>query len=120
MSMVCTDALLDYGLIAEIKRVGHVTGRDDLLFGFIRNLEDNLAGFEVAFATALARADADGAVRAAQTLKGSCRQLGAHALGDLFADIERSAKAGDYAAAKREFERGAGLIARSLEALKRA
>jgi HPt (histidine-containing phosphotransfer) domain-containing protein len=118
--MVYTDALLDYGLIAEIKRVGHATGRDDLLFGFIRNLEDNLAGFEVAFHQFLERADAKGAVRAAHTLKGSCRQLGAHALGDLFADIERCAKAGNYAAARREFEAGAGLVARSLEALKQA
>ncbi len=120
MSTVCMDALLDYGLIAEIKRVGHVTGRDDLLFGFIRNLEDNLAGFEVAFSACLDRGDARGALRAAHTLKGSCRQLGAHALGDLFEDIERSAKAGDFASAKREFQRGAGLIARSLEALRRA
>jgi HPt (histidine-containing phosphotransfer) domain-containing protein len=120
MSMVCTDELLDYGLIAEIKRVGHVTGRDDLLFGFIRNLEDNLAGFEGTFRQCLERGDAKGAVRAAHTLKGSCRQLGAHALGDLFAEVERSAKAGDYASARREFEAGAGLIARSLQALKQA
>ena len=118
--MVCTDELLDYGLIAEIKRVGHVTGRDDLLFGFIRNLEDNLAGFEGTFRQCLERGDAKGAVRAAHTLKGSCRQLGAHALGDLFAEVERSAKAGDHAGARREFEAGAGLIARSLQALKQA
>jgi len=38
----------------------------------------------------------------------------------LLADIERSAKAGDYAEAKRKFEGSAGLIAESLEALKRA
>jgi hypothetical protein len=37
-----------------------------------------------------------------------------------FADIERSAKAGDYAEAKRKFEGSAGLIAQSLEALKHA
>jgi HPt (histidine-containing phosphotransfer) domain-containing protein len=60
------------------------------------------------------------ATRAAHSLQGACRQLGAQALGDLFADIERSAKAGDYAEAKRKFEGGASLIAQSLEALKHA
>jgi hypothetical protein len=53
-------------------------------------------------------------------LKGTCHQLGAQALGDLFADIERSTKAGDYAEAKRKFDGGASLIAQSLEALKHA
>ena len=42
------------------------------------------------------------------------------ALGDLFADIERSAKAGDYAEAKRKFDGGANVIAQSLEALRQA
>ena len=67
-----------------------------------------------------ARGDTTAATRSAHTLKGTCRQLGAAALGNLFADIERSAKAGDYAEAKRRFEGGASLIAQSLEALKRA
>jgi HPt (histidine-containing phosphotransfer) domain-containing protein len=120
MSSACTDALLDYDLIAEIKRVGHLTGRDDLLAGFVRNLENYLAGFEGDFSHCLARGDVAGAVRAAHTLKGSCRQLGAYALGDLFAEIEHSAKAGNYAAAGRELEAGRELIARSLQALKQA
>jgi HPt (histidine-containing phosphotransfer) domain-containing protein len=118
--MVLTIDLLDYELIAEIKRVGKLTGRADLLAGFVRNLEDYLAGFEADFSQYLARADATGAVRAAHTLKGSCRQLGAHALGDLFADIERCAKAGDYVGARCDFEAGRELIARSLQALKQA
>jgi hypothetical protein len=42
------------------------------------------------------------------------------ALGDLFAEVERVAKAGDYDAAKRTFEDGARVVAQSLEALKRA
>jgi HPt (histidine-containing phosphotransfer) domain-containing protein len=119
MSTVCTDALLDHGLIAEIRRVGHATGRDDLLSVFIGNLEESLAGFEATFSTCVARGDGKGAVFAAHTLKGSCRQLGAHALGELFATIEQAAKAGDYAAATRELHGGAGLISRSLDALKR-
>jgi hypothetical protein len=42
------------------------------------------------------------------------------ALGDLFAEIERVAKAGDYEAAKRTFDDGARVVAQSLDALKHA
>jgi HPt (histidine-containing phosphotransfer) domain-containing protein len=112
--------LLDRELIDQIRRIEHASGRDDVLSGFVRKLEGNLAGFGAAFSDYIARGDATGAVRAAHTLKGTCHQLGAQALGDLFADIERSAKAGDYAEAKRTFEGGASLIAESLEALKQA
>jgi HPt (histidine-containing phosphotransfer) domain-containing protein len=112
--------LLDRELIAEIRRIERATGRDDVFSGFVRKLESNLAGFGAAFSDCIARGDTAGAVRAAHTLKGTCHQLGAKALGDLFADIERSAKAGDYAEAKRKFDDGAGLIAQSLEALKHA
>jgi HPt (histidine-containing phosphotransfer) domain-containing protein len=59
-------------------------------------------------------------VRAAHTLNGVCDQLGAVALGDLFADIERSTKAGDYAEAKRQFDGSADLTAQSREALNHA
>ncbi len=112
--------LLDPALVDEIKRIGLATGRDDVLHGFVRKLEGDLAGFGAAFSACIVRGDASGAVRAAHTLKGTCRQLGARALGDLFAEIERSAKAGDYAEAKRKFDGGASLIAQSLEALKHA
>src|SRR5882762_7985929 len=112
--------LLDRGLVDEIRRIERATGRDDLLSGFVRQLEGNLAGFGAALSDYIARGDAIGPVRAAHTLKGVCQQLGAQALGDLFADIERSAKAGDYAEAKRKFDGSAGLIAQSLEALKHA
>ena len=112
--------LLDRGLIDEIRRIERATGRDDVLSGFVRELERNLAGFGAALSDYITRGDVIGPVRAAHTLKGVCQQLGAQALGDLFADIERSAKAGDYAEAKRKFEGSAGLIAESLEALKHA
>ena len=112
--------LLDHGLIDEIRRIERATGRDDLLSGFVRQLEGDLAGFGAAFSDYIGRGDATRAVRAAHTLKGVCDQLGARALGDLFADIERSAKAGDYAEATRKFDGGASLIAQSLEALKHA
>ena len=39
---------------------------------------------------------------------------------EFFAQIERSAKAGDFAEAKRTFDGGASLISASLEALKQA
>ena len=112
--------LIDRGRIDEIRHIEHATGRDDVLSGFVRTLEGNLAGFGAAFSDYIARGDTTGAVRAAHTLNGTCHQLGARALGDLFADIERSAKAGDYAGAKRRFDGGASLIAQSLEALKHA
>src|SRR5438552_2963115 len=98
--------LLDRGLIDEIRRIERATGRDDLLSGFVRELERNLAGFGAAFSDYIARGDAVGPVRAAHTLKGVCQQL--------------SAQAGDYAEAKRKFDGSAGLIAQSLEALKHA
>ena len=115
-----TTLILDRDFVAEIRRIEQASGRDGIFAGCVSKLEANLADFAASFASCIARGDASGATRAAHTLKGSCRQLGAQALGDLFADIERWAKAGDYKAAQRTFDGGAGLIADSLEALKRA
>jgi HPt (histidine-containing phosphotransfer) domain-containing protein len=112
--------LLDRTCIEEIRHVERAVGRNDVLSGFIRTLESNLAGFSAAFCDCIARGDAKGATRAAHTLKGASQQLGAEALGDLFEDIERSAKAGHYAEAMRRFDGGASLIAQSLQALKLA
>jgi HPt (histidine-containing phosphotransfer) domain-containing protein len=112
--------LIDRLCVDEIRRIEQATGRNDVFSGFVRTLEGHLAGFGAAFSDYIARGDTRGAERAAHTLKGTCRQLGAQALGDLFADIESSAKAGDYAEAKRRFDSGASLIAQSLEALKQA
>lgn len=112
--------LVDRDLIAQIRRIEQATGRDDVLAGFVRTLEGKLAGFGAAFADCVARGDTTGATRAAHTLKGTCHQLGAQALGELFDEIERSAKAGDYAEAQRKFDGSAGLIAQSLEALRQA
>jgi HPt (histidine-containing phosphotransfer) domain-containing protein len=112
--------LVDPEFIEQIRQIEQATGRDDVLSGFIRMLEDDLAGFDTAFSAQLERKDAAGAARVAHTLKGTCRQLGAQALGDLFADIETCAKSGDYVTAKQKFAAGASIIARSLHALKRA
>jgi len=113
-------ALLDAACIAEIRQLERKIGRDDLLGGFVHNLEQNLAGFRAAYCDCVERGDAKGATRATHTLRGSCLQLGARALGEAFEHIERSAKAGDHAAALHAFDRAAGLIFESLEALKRA
>jgi HPt (histidine-containing phosphotransfer) domain-containing protein len=112
--------LLDRQSIDEIRHIERKLGRNDVFSGFVRTLEDTLAGFAATFSDCVARGDTAGAARAAHSLKGTCLQLGAQALGDLFAQIERSAKSGDYAAAKRKFDCGAGLIAESLAALKHA
>jgi HPt (histidine-containing phosphotransfer) domain-containing protein len=112
--------LLNREILDEIKRLEEATGKHDLLASFVRMLEGNLAGFGTTFSDCVARGDPSSALRAAHTLKGASRQLGAQALGELFAEIERSAKAGDYAEARRKFDDGAALIARSVEALKQA
>jgi HPt (histidine-containing phosphotransfer) domain-containing protein len=113
-------SLLDRQCIDEIRYIERATGRNDVLSGFVAMLERNVASFPGAFNDCLARGDAAGAARAAHTLKGACRQLGARALGDLFAEIEASAKAADYADAQRRFDGGAGLIEQSLRALRAA
>ncbi len=112
--------LIDQEPIEEIRRIERATGRNDVFSGFIRKLESMLDAFGPSFAECVARGDGASAVRAAHTLKGSSRQLGARALGDLFAEIEAAAKAADYAGAKRRFDESASLIAQSLEALRRA
>lgn len=115
-----SNVVLDQDLIGEIRLIEHATGRNDVLAGFVRKLEASLAGFRAAFSEQVARGDGGSAEFAAHTLKGACRQLGALALGDLFADIERCVKSGDYAEAQRRFDDGAVLITQSLEALKQA
>jgi HPt (histidine-containing phosphotransfer) domain-containing protein len=110
--------LIDRGLLEEIRRIERAGG-GDMLAGFVCRLEGNLADFAEVFSDHVAHGDARGALRAAHSLKGMCHQLGARALGELFADIERSVKAGDYADARRKFDGGNDLIARSLDALKR-
>lgn len=112
--------VLDRRRIDEIRHIERAAGRNDVLSGFVRTLEGNVKGFAAAFADYIARGDLTGAQRAAHTLKGACQQLGAQALGELFADIERSAQAGDFAGARRRFDGGADLIAQSLQALKHA
>ena len=118
--MSATSVILDQGLVAEIRRIEQASGRNGIFASCVAKLEVNLAEFRDAFTGCVTRGDALGAVRAAHTLKGSCRQLGAQALGDLFADIERCVKEGDYAQAERAFDGGASLISDSIAALRGA
>jgi HPt (histidine-containing phosphotransfer) domain-containing protein len=115
-----TSHLVDAELVAQVRLIEKASGSNDLLAGFINQLERGIGRFGEAFANYVAQGDIYGAERAAHTLKGTCRQLGAMALGDLFAEIESSTKAGNYAEAKRKFDAGATLIAESLEALRQA
>jgi HPt (histidine-containing phosphotransfer) domain-containing protein len=112
--------LLDRELIEQIRKIEQATGRTDVLSGFVTKLEGTLKGFGASFSDHVARGDNAGAVRAAHTLKGTCRQLGAIALGDLFAEVEAVAKAGDFAEAKRKFDASTALVTQSIEALKKA
>ena len=112
--------LLDAELIASIRLIEKASGRNDVLSGLVRKLEASIAAFAGTFSEHLSRGDAAGATRAAHTLKGSCHQLGAQALGDLFAEIERTAKAGDYDTAQRKFRDAGPLITSSLDALRSA
>jgi HPt (histidine-containing phosphotransfer) domain-containing protein len=114
------DTLLDGRLIEDIRRVEQATGREGLFSGFVTRLEEQLAAFGERFSACVAGGDSVGAVRAAHTLKGTCGQLGALALRELFSAIEASAKAGDYAEAKRKYDSSSGLIAESIDALRRA
>ena len=118
--MSATTVILDQGLVAEIRRIEQASGRNGIFTTCVGKLEQNLSEFRDTFAASVARGDTLGAMRAAHTLKGSCRQLGAQALGDLFASIERYVKEGDYAQAERTFDGNAVLVSESLEALKRA
>jgi HPt (histidine-containing phosphotransfer) domain-containing protein len=120
MTTTVTSMIVDPSIVAEIRLIEKGAGRTDLFSDFVRRLEASVWGFRSAFQDYVVKGDATGAARAAHTLKGSSRQLGAQALGDLFADIERHTKAGDYAEAQRAYDDGADLIKRSLEALKHA
>ena len=115
-----TAVILDSNLIAEIRRIEQASGSHGIFATCVRNLEANLTAFRAAFAAHVASGDKIAAARAAHSLKGSCLQLGAQALGDVFGDIERRVKAGDYAGAQHAFDGSAALIADSLEALKKA
>lgn len=118
--MSAPSELIDASLVDEIRRIERATGRNDVLSGLITTLEGNIVRFPEAFAACLAKGDNAGAVRAAHTLKGTCRQLGAQALGEMFAGIEASAKAGRFDEAQGKYDQGVLLIAQSIEALKRA
>ena len=118
--MTASTPLLDPSLVEEIKQVERMTGKQGLFAGFVRKLEEDVAAFGTVFASAVAQGDSTAAARAAHKLKGASRQLGAAALGDLFAEIEHLAKAGNPVEGQGKFEAASELISQSLDALRRA
>jgi hypothetical protein len=69
--------LLDPRFIAEIRFVEERTGQSNVVSGLVSALEAQIARFPAGFAACVARGDGKAAVRAAHTMQGSSRQLGA-------------------------------------------
>ena len=111
--------LLDAKRSLEIRDLMRETGAD-LYQEMIGNLDKDLAQFADALdALAATRGTPDAAlIRHAHSLKGASRGVGAQALGDLFAELEQLAKAGDVAALTRRHVDSQTLIAQSLQALR--
>lgn len=99
------DALLDRERFEEIKMLTDEAG-PDVFSGLVRGLEKDLAAFDAGVEGWMDKQDAHSMSRAAHSLKGSSHSLGAQALGNLFADIERVAKTGDIGAAHRIYSAG--------------
>lgn len=97
--------LLDRERYEEIKMLTDEAGAD-VFSGLVRGLEKDLNGFEAGLAGWLAQGDGQGLMRAAHSLKGSSHSLGAQALGDFFAGIEKLAKAGQLDEAARTYTEG--------------
>jgi signal transduction histidine kinase/DNA-binding response OmpR family regulator/HPt (histidine-containing phosphotransfer) domain-containing protein len=97
--------LLDRERFEEIKMLTDEAG-PDVFSGLVRGLEKDLNAFDAGVDGWIAQRDANGMSRAAHSLKGSSRSLGAQALGDLFAEIEKTAKTGDITEAHRIYTAG--------------
>ena len=109
--------LLDRERYEEIKTLTDEAG-PDVFSGMVRGLEKELNTFEAGFAGWMAQQDAQGVARAAHSLKGSSRSLSAQVLGNLFAEIEKLARAGRLDDAGRTYADGKQVGAHSIAALK--
>lgn len=92
---------------------------DDLFAGMVKSLEDDLAGFR-ALVNGGAAADGTTVMRSAHSLKGASRSLGAQALGDFCAELERLAKSGEISEIQRRLADNQTLAEHSLNALRDA
>jgi len=111
--------LLDRQRFEEVKSLTREAG-PDVLSGMVQNLQRDLEAFDAALAARLAQQDATGVARAAHSLKGSSHSLGAQALGNLFAELERLAKSGQLEAVAYHYQRGKPICADTLGALTQA
>jgi HPt (histidine-containing phosphotransfer) domain-containing protein len=108
--------LLDRERYEEIRMLTDEAG-PDVFGGLVRGLEKDLNAFDAGLAGWLAQKDAVTLTRAAHTLKGSSHSLGAQAMGNLFAEVEKRAKAGDIEGAGRVYTEGRKTAADSIAAL---
>jgi signal transduction histidine kinase/CheY-like chemotaxis protein/HPt (histidine-containing phosphotransfer) domain-containing protein len=108
--------LLNRERFEEIKMLTDEAG-PDVFSALVRGLEKDMNAFDAGLNGWTAQQDANGMSRAAHSLKGSSQSLGAQALGDLFANIEKVARAGDIAEARRIYAAGRNISADSLIAL---
>lgn len=112
-------ALLDDARAREIRDLLHDSG-DDVYRSMVDNLEADLTRFTahtVMLRDTNQTPDAE-TIRAAHSLKGASRSLGVRALGDVFEQLEKFAKAGDAAELARQHEASQALAAQSLAALR--
>lgn len=108
--------LLDRDRFEEIRMLTDEAG-PDVFNGLVRGLEKDLNAFDAGLDGWMAKHDANGMSRAAHSLKGSSHSLGAQALGELFAEIEKVAKSGDIAEAHRIYAARRNTGADSISAL---
>ncbi|HTD89224.1 MAG TPA: response regulator, partial [Burkholderiales bacterium] len=110
--------LLDHERFEEIRQLTDEVG-PDVFSGLVRGLEKDLNAFDAGLAGWTMQQDATGLARAAHSLKGSSHSLGAQALGNLFADIEKLAKVGNLDEAGRKYAEGRQIGVDSIVALGR-
>ncbi len=111
--------LLDQQRVNEIVKLMKGSG-DDLFASMVNSLEADLAGFCELVNSGATAADEMAVVRSAHSLKGASRGLGAQALGDFYAELERLAKSGDIGQIRRRLADNQTLAEHSLNALRNA
>ncbi|HTE14097.1 MAG TPA: Hpt domain-containing protein, partial [Burkholderiales bacterium] len=114
-----TSQLLDRERYEEIRMLTNEAG-PNVFSGLVSRLEKDLNAFDAALVGWMAQQDATGFARAAHSLKGSSLSLGAQALGNLFADVEKLAKAGNLEDAGRKYSQGKDIGVASIAALNHA
>lgn len=89
----------DTGNAVDVNVLKELVGDDEAMIReFLHDFRDSALQIAAALRSAYAAADAAGAASLAHKLKSSARTVGAMALGELCAEIERVGKAGDNAA----------------------